>query len=61
VSGLAAALLLLAGISTTAPSDPADLVLVLSRDPLSIPARALDGVRVDQTVAGGRTIYSRSD
>ncbi|HEX9303514.1 MAG TPA: amidohydrolase [Thermoanaerobaculia bacterium] len=45
---------------TLAPGKVADLV-VLSRDLLSIPARELDGVRVDLTVVGGRTIYSRSD
>ncbi|HEX9149236.1 MAG TPA: amidohydrolase [Thermoanaerobaculia bacterium] len=35
----------------------ADFV-VLSRDPLSIPKRELDSVRVDTTVAGGRVIFS---
>ena len=45
---------------TLARGKLADFV-VLSRDPLSIPVRELDGVRVDRTVAGGRTVYSRSD
>jgi len=45
---------------TLAQGKLADFV-VLSRDPLSIPVRELDGVRVDRTVAGGRTVYSRSD
>jgi hypothetical protein len=35
----------------------ADFV-VLSRDPLSIPERDLDSVRVEATVAGGRIVYS---
>jgi len=43
---------------TLATGKLADFV-VLSRDPLSIPARELDGVRVDQTVVGGRVIFSR--
>ena len=45
---------------TLAPGKLADFV-VLSRDPLTIPVRELDGVRVDRTVVGGRTIYSRAD
>jgi hypothetical protein len=36
----------------------ADFV-VLSRDPLSIPERDLDSVRVEATVAGGRVVFSR--
>ena len=43
---------------TLARGKLADFV-VLSRDPLSIPVRELDGVRVDRTVAGGRVIFSR--
>ncbi|HEV8232272.1 MAG TPA: amidohydrolase [Thermoanaerobaculia bacterium] len=35
----------------------ADFV-VLSRDPLSIPKRELDSVKVDSTVVGGRVVYS---
>ena len=35
----------------------ADFV-VLSRDPLSIPKRELDSVKVDATVVGGRVVYT---
>ncbi|HEX9287617.1 MAG TPA: amidohydrolase family protein [Thermoanaerobaculia bacterium] len=45
---------------TLAMGKLADFV-VLSHDPLSIPAGELDGVRVQQTVVGGRMISSRSD
>lgn len=34
--------------------------VVLSRDPLSIPARELDSVKVDATVVGGRVVFSSS-
>ena len=37
----------------------ADFV-VLSRDPLSIPARELDSVKVDATVVGGRVVFASS-
>jgi predicted amidohydrolase YtcJ len=35
----------------------ADFV-VLSRDPLSIPERELDSVKVEMTVAGGRVVFA---
>jgi predicted amidohydrolase YtcJ len=37
----------------------ADFV-VLSRDPISIPARELDSVKVDATVVGGRVVFNSS-
>jgi predicted amidohydrolase YtcJ len=34
-------------------------VVVLSRDPLSIPKSKLDTVKVDATIVGGRIVFSR--
>jgi predicted amidohydrolase YtcJ len=42
---------------TLTPGKLADFV-VLSRDPIAIPERELDSVRVDATVVGGRVVYS---
>ena len=42
---------------TLAEGKLADFV-VLSRDPLSIPKRELDSVKVDTTVVGGRVVYT---
>jgi hypothetical protein len=44
---------------TLAEGKLADFV-VLSRDPLSIPERELDSVKVETTVAGGRAVYMRA-
>jgi hypothetical protein len=42
------------------PGYLADLV-VLSRDPLSIPPEEIPRARVERTIVGGRTVYLRAD